>query len=121
MAVDTIQDAADLEADLDRALAAREAAPTTVDLVELENLATDRWKTVTYGIDSLDASPDGNSTLIQRWLDATRQILGRTTHGAENDAEYSLFCDAEERLLAALGDEATNLVVAFETIRAKAS
>ena len=38
-------------------------------------------------------------------------------HGAENDDEYTMLSDAEERLLAKLGDEAEQLVIAIETTR----
>jgi hypothetical protein len=84
-------------------------------------LADDRWKTVTLGIDGMNGQPDQNSAVMVRYMDAVRQILGRMIHGIENDAEYTLLADAEERLMSAIGDEAEALVVAVETLRRSGS
>lgn len=81
------------------------------------DLAADRWKTITHGIDTVNAESADNSAVMGRYMDATRQILARMIHGVEDDAEYTLLCEAEGRLLERLADEAEALVVAVETSR----
>jgi hypothetical protein len=86
---------------------------------ELERLVQDRWDTLTIGIDSHDGS-DMNSDLIADWMGITRTILGRMIHGAQGGAtgdEYSLLSHAEDGLLSALTDAATDLAINVETRR----
>lgn len=93
-------------------------ATTEVSTIETyRDLADDRWKTLTYGIDETNAQSDGNSEVIDRYMGAVRQILGSMIHGVEADAEYTLLTEAEDRLLGKLGDEAEALVIAVETSR----
>jgi hypothetical protein len=80
-------------------------------------IAQDRWDTLVIGIEHSDAR-ETNSDLMAEWMADTREILGRMVHGASGDEEYQLLCDAEERLLGALADEATRLVESVEARRA---
>jgi hypothetical protein len=89
---------------------ARQAAP------DYAAIAKDRWDTLTIGVEGLDAQST-NSDILRDWMASTREILARMVHGTATEEEYQLLCDAEERLLSALGDEATKLVAAIEPMR----
>jgi hypothetical protein len=83
-------------------------------------VAQDRWDTLTIGVDTYNGMEDGNSKLLQSWLDATRLVLLRMIHGCQSGAEYSAVCKIDDRLVAMLGNAATELVEEVETLRALA-
>jgi hypothetical protein len=99
-------------------MTATRSAPITE--AEIDRLVQDRWDTLSMGVDGYDGS-DTNSDLIIRWMADTRTTLGRMIHGVDGGAEgveYSLLCDAEERVMTALKAEAIALAVAVEAHRA---
>ena len=92
----------------------------TAPAMDLKALAKDRWDTVTVGIDLGNAAAELNSTVMDKWMDATREILAATMHGARDDAEYTLLTQAEHRLIQMLGEQSEALVIEVETMRATA-
>lgn len=80
-------------------------------------IAADRWNTLSIGVGAGSAEPT-NSDLITTWMESTREVLGRMIHGVEGNDEYSLLCEAEDKLLEQLGSAATDLAETVLALRA---